>query len=156
MIIFWEKKITKEFKEKNPNSIATSLIHPSSVISEDSKIGEGAAIMPLCVINNSSEIGKGVIVNTKSSLDHDNLLKDFSSVAPGVTTGGSVIIGSRTAISIGATIKQNIKIGSDSVIGASSYVNKNIPDEKIVYGCPAKIIRDRAIGEKYLWSSIWN
>ena len=106
--------------------------------------------MPLCVINSNSKIGKGVIVNTHSSLDHDNCLMDFASVAPSVTTGGNVCIGCRSAISIGAVIKNGLKIGSDALIGASSYVNINIPSNYLAYGTPAKIIRRREVGEKYL------
>ena len=132
------------------DAVAATLIHPTSYISKNCFIGKGSVIMPLCVINSSSEIGKGVIINTRSCIDHDNCLQDFSSVAPGVVTGGNVRIGYRSAISIGSVIKHGIIIGSDSIVGASSFVNKDICNKKIVYGSPANIIRNRDVGEKYL------
>ena len=147
---FTREKITLEFQLKNPNAIAATLVHPSSYISENCSIGNGSVVMPLSVINSFTKIGKGVIVNTRSSLDHDNNITDFASIAPGVTTGGNVKIGERTAISIGATIKNNIEIGSDSIIGACSYLNKDIGDNIIAYGNPAKFVRKRETGEKYL------
>ena len=75
---------------------------------------------------------------------------NYSSVAPGTITGGNVKIGERSAISIGSIIKHNIEIGSDTVIGASSYVNENISNNLIAFGNPAKFIRKRKTGEKYL------
>ena len=105
--------------------------------------------MPLSIINSSTEVGKGVIINSNTVVEHDNFVMDFSSLAPSVTTGGNVYIGARSAISIGCTIKNN-KVGSDSVIGASSYLNKDVGDNCIFYGNPAKFVRNKEIGEKYL------
>jgi len=75
---------------------------------------------------------------------------NFSSLAPNATTGGSVSIGEFSAISIGATIKHGISIGKHSVIGAGALLMKNCGDNLIMYGIPAKEIRKREIGEKYL------
>tara|TARA_Y200000002_G_scaffold342074_1_gene313724 strand:+ start:923 stop:1582 length:660 start_codon:yes stop_codon:yes gene_type:complete len=147
---FIREKVTFNFLQSNPNSMPAILVHPTSIISENCTLGAGSTVMPLCVINSHSKIGKGVIVNTRSSLDHDNYLMDFSSVAPGVTTGGNVYIGHRSVISIGSVIKNGLIIGSDTVIGASSYVNIDIASNFVAYGSPAKIIREREVGEKYL------
>ena len=106
--------------------------------------------MPLSVINSSSRIGEGVIVNTNSCIEHDNYLMDYSSVGPSVTTGGNVNLGKRSAICIGSVINNNILIGSDTIIGAKSLVNKNLTDKSIFYGVPAKFVRERLPNEPYL------
>ena len=67
-----------------------------------------------------------MILNSNTVVEHDNLIMDFSSLAPSVTTGGNVYVGERSSISIGSTIKHNVKVGSDSVIGACSYLNKDV------------------------------
>ena len=144
------QRVTAEFLEKNPRAKQPSLIHPTSVISKYSSIGTGVVIMPLCVINHSTEIGDGVIINTRSSVDHDSNLRDFSSIAPGVSMGGNVWIGERSAVSIGATIKHGVKIGRDVLIGANSLVLSDVEDSSVAYGLPAKNIRNRTQGEKYL------
>ena len=64
--------------------------------------------------------------------------------------GGNVKIGKFSAISLGANIMHNIEIGEHSVVGAGSLVNENINDLSVCYGVPAKFIRSRKIGEKYL------
>ena len=147
---FSREKVTNSFQKKNPNAKNSTLIHPSSFVSNDCSIGDGTVVMPQCVINSSSEIGKGVIINTKSSLDHDNYLMNFASIAPGVITGGNVYIGYRTSILIGSVVKNGIKISSDSVVGGASFVNKNIPENCLAYGNPVKVIKKREASEKYL------
>ena len=103
--------------------------------------------MPLCVINSSSYIGNGVIINTTASIDHDNYLKNFASIAPGVSNGANNYVGERSAVSIGTSIINDIKIGSDVLIGASSVVNKDIDNSWVAYGNPVKLIRKRKIGD---------
>lgn len=135
--------------EKN-NLIFPPLIHPSATISFFTEIGEGTVIMPNSCIGPNSKVGKFCIINTHASLDHDCLMGDYSSLAPSATTGGKVIIGERTAICIASTIKHGLEIGSDCVVGASSLALHNISNNTVSYGIPAKEIRRRYPGEKYL------
>lgn len=51
------------------------------------------------------------------------------------------IIGDNVKICAGATIIGNIKIGSNSIIGAGSVVVKDVPENVVVGGVPAVIIR---------------
>ena len=144
------ERVFKELQKNYKNSQLVSLIHPSAQVSKKCYVDIGSVVMPLCIINSSSKVGKGVILNSNTVVEHDNYIMDFSSLAPSVTTGGNVSIGVRSSISIGSTIKNNVKVGSDSVIGACSYLNKDVGDNCIFYGNPAKFVRNREIGEKYL------
>jgi len=144
------ERVFKEFQNNYTKSQIVSLIHPSAQVSKNCFVDIGSVVMPLCIVNSSSKIGKGVILNSNTVVEHDNFIMDFSSLAPSVTTGGNVFVGERSSISIGSTIKHNVKVGSDSVIGACSYLNKDVGDNCIFYGNPAKFARKREIGEKYL------
>lgn len=101
-------------------------------------------------INRCTSVGRFCIVNTNASLDHDTVMEDFSSLAPGATTGGNCRIGQHTAISIGAVLIHGIHIGEHSVIGAGSLVMKSIDSNIVAYGTPAKAIRQRKEGDQYL------
>ena len=74
----------------------------------------------------------------------------FSSLGPGAITGGSVKIGHRGAVGIGAVVDSNIQIGDDCVLGSSSFLNKNLPKNKVAYGIPAKVVKNRSAGDPYL------
>jgi sugar O-acyltransferase (sialic acid O-acetyltransferase NeuD family) len=127
-----------------------ALVHPTAVVSFFTTIGQGCVVMPGAVIGPNTQIGEFCLLNTRSLIDHDGVMQDFSSLAPAAVIGGTVIIGRRTAISIGAIVKHGLKIGDDCVIGANSYQNRDLTNNQIAYGTPAKQIRQRNIGDIYL------
>lgn len=126
------------------------LVHQTATISFFSNVGEGTVVMPHAVIGPNSTVGKFCLINTRASVDHDCLVQDFASLAPAAVTGGAVSIGKRSAISIGATVKHGVQIGDDSVLGAHSYLNKNLPSNQVAYGSPAKHVRGRKSDDPYL------
>lgn len=144
------QKVSMEIKRSVPNVKFASLVHPSAQIGKNVSIGDGVVIMAGAVVNSDSTVEDFTIINTKASLDHDGTLSAFASLGPGVTAGGNVFVGQFSAVSIGATIKHGIRIGEHVVIGAGSVVVKNVEDNVVIYGVPAKKIRVREVGEKYL------
>jgi sugar O-acyltransferase (sialic acid O-acetyltransferase NeuD family) len=147
---FIRSKVAERVIKLPINFEFVSATHPSVIIGKNVEIGLGTVIMAGVIINNDSVIGKHCFLATKSSLDHDSTIGNFVSLSPGVTTGGNVSIGTCTVIGIGANILHNIKIGDHTVIGAGSLVSKNFGNEIVAYGVPAKEIRKRKIGDKYL------
>lgn len=143
-------KVADFFVENYPQLEVVSAIHPSTIIGRDVKISAGTVVMAGAVINPSTLIGKHCIINTRAAIDHDNVIGDFTSIAPGVTTGGDCTIGEFCAIGIGATVLHGIQIGEQTVIGANALVNKDIPPFSVAYGTPVKVIRQRKAGERYL------
>ena len=113
-------------------------IHPKAVIAEDVKVGVCTAVMANAVINSGSSIGNGVIINTAESVDHDNVIGDFSHVSPGAHLAGNVSIGERCWIGIGASVINNIYIVTDSIVAAGAVVIKDINEAGIYVGVPAK------------------
>lgn len=130
-------------KINNENNLKLySAIHPSAIIAEDVKIGTGSVIMAGVVINPGTVIGKNCIINTCSSLDHDNLLEDYVHISPGAHLAGTVTIKEGTWICTGAIVKNNITIGKNNIIGAGGVVIKDIIEENTTYvGVPAKRIK---------------
>ena len=127
-----------------------SVVHPSAIIGSKVNIARGVVIMAGVVIQTNSTLGNFSFINTKASVDHDVMLCSFSSVGPGCTLGGKCKIGERTAVSIGATILEKVVVGNDSIIGASTLLNYDCPDNTIMYGIPARFVRTRKEGETYL------
>jgi sugar O-acyltransferase (sialic acid O-acetyltransferase NeuD family) len=125
-------------------------IHPSAQIAKDVIIGDGTVIMAGVTINPCCSIGRFCILNSGSTLDHDSVMEDYSSLAPKATTGGNCRICGYSAIGIGAVLIHNINIGEHTIIGAGSTVLRNIESFHVAYGSPAKVIRKRKAGDKYL------
>ena len=130
--------IRKKINNENNLKLYTA-IHPSAIIAEDVKIGTGSVIMAGVVINPGTVIGKNCIINTSSSLDHDNLLEDYVHISPGAHLAGTVTIKEGTWICTGAIVKNNITIGKNNIIGAGGVVIKDIIEENGTYiGVPAR------------------
>jgi hypothetical protein len=89
-------------------------------------------------------------VNTLASLDHDGVMEDYSSLAPGAVTGGRVHLGTCAAVGLGARVVHNLRIGAHAVVGAGSLVLADIPPEVVAFGAPAQVIRGRAVDDPYL------
>lgn len=136
-----------------PNFKFVKSIHPSAVIGRLTSIGQGSVIMAGAVINPGCVISEFCIVNTNSSLEHDGIIGDFSSLAPGVSTGGNLVLGCFSAICLGANVIENVEIGDHTIIGAGALVLDHVPSMVLVFGIPAKIIRKRNVGDRYLGRS---
>ncbi len=117
-----------------------SLIHPNAVIGTDVEIGVGTAFMAGVVINSSSRIGNGCIINTSSSLDHDNVIEDYVHISPGVNMAGTVIVGKGSWIGIGSVVSNNVNICSGCKVGAGAVVVKDITEPCTYVGVPVRKI----------------
>ena len=116
-----------------------SAIHPSASIAASATIGPGSMISAGALVLPRARIGRGVLLNTKSSVDHDSVIGDFAHVSAGATVGANVRIGEETLIAIGASVVSGIHVGAHSVIGAGAVVVRDIPDDVIAWGVPAKV-----------------
>lgn len=126
------------------------LVHASANVAESAQVSPGSVVLQGAIVGAGSKIGVGAVLNSGSIVDHETELGDFASIAPGAVTGGRVRIGERTAICIGASIKHGVVVGADTVVGAGSYVHRNVGDQAVVYGNPARFIRTRSPGDDYL------
>lgn len=126
-------------KWKNRGYVFADVIHPSAIIATESTIGEGAQVMAGVVIQPGVCLGDNVLINTKTSIDHDSIIGNHSHLAPGVTVSGKVIMDEEVHVGAGATVIQCIQIGKGSLIGAGSLVLENIPAGVTAFGCPAKV-----------------
>lgn len=147
---FKRNEIYKSLTSKFSDLIFPSFIHPSSVVSKTVKFGFGNFVGANSYIGPNTKIGNFTIINSGSIVEHDSEMLDFSSIGPGCELGGNVKIGLRSAVSIGSTVLQKINISDDSIIGAKSLLNKDCPNNVVMYGIPAKIIRDRKNDDEYL------
>lgn len=106
-------------------------------IGHDNTILDGSIIMR--ATKDKTVIGNGNILGVRSHIGHNTTIGDRNLIGSGVMIGGSVIVGNDCDIGMGAIIRNKVKIGNNVVIGMGSVVTKDIPDNCVVYGNPAKI-----------------
>ncbi len=114
-----------------------SFVSPNSFI-VNSKIGAGSIIYPHTSIMSSCSIGRSTVVNCNATIGHDTKIGKFCNINPGANIAGFVNIGDYSTIGIGAIVKEGINIGANVMIGAGSVVIRDIPNNVVAYGNPAK------------------
>lgn len=120
-----------------------NVIHPSAVINGYVSIGDGNYISSNAIINTLVKIGNGCIINSGAIIEHECTLDNFVHIGPGAVLAGNVIIGERTFIGANAVIKQGVKIGVNVIIGAGSVLLKDVLDNEVWVGNPAKKINTK-------------
>ncbi|MGV1914730.1 acetyltransferase [uncultured Agrobacterium sp.] len=124
-------------------AIPAKLIAPSAQIFSDSGIGEGAIICPNTVITVDVQIGRFFQINLFSYVEHDCVIGDFVTFAPGVRCNGAVEIGDGAYIGSGAVIREGtperpMRIGAGAMVGMGAVVTRSVDNGSIVVGNPAR------------------
>jgi sugar O-acyltransferase (sialic acid O-acetyltransferase NeuD family) len=130
------REITSKLASKK--IITAKAISPSANVSAYTEIGNGSMISLGVCINAISKIGIGVIINTGAIVEHECSIGDFAHIAPGAVLAGNVSIGQNSFIGANSVIKQGVSIGNNVIVGAGSVVLKDIPDNELWAGNPAK------------------
>ncbi len=131
--------IRKLLSQKVKHSFGT-VLDSNSIVHDSVSIGEGSVVMMGASIQVDVKLGQHVIVNTGASVDHDCKIGDYVHISPNATLCGTVEVGELTQIGANATVLPNLTVGKNCVIGAGAVVTKDIPDNTIVIGNPAKKI----------------
>jgi len=115
-----------------------TVIHSTSFVADDSIIGEGSFIDAGAILMARSVIGKSCIIGPNSNISHDSTLGDFVDTTVGVTVCGNTTIGNNVLLGGGSVVLPRLKIGDNVIVGAGSVVTKDIPNDTIVIGVPAR------------------
>jgi sugar O-acyltransferase (sialic acid O-acetyltransferase NeuD family) len=147
----WSRQyVYNDILKSLPDFNFVNAIHPSTIIGDNASIGKGVVAMAGVIFNPKSVIGDFTFFATGAQIEHDCIINDFASVSAGSILGGYVTIGKFSAITLGVTIVDRVSIGENTVVGSGSLVVKSLPDNILAYGSPAKVIRERLDGEKFL------
>lgn len=142
IIAIGDNKIREQIADKL-EAICTfeTMIHRSAYISRFVDIGEGSVIMPKVCINAEVKIGKHCIINTGAIIEHECEIEDFVHISPNAALAGNIKIKKGAHIGLGAQLIQGVTVGENAVIGVGAVVLKNVPDNAVMVGNPARILK---------------
>jgi len=134
-------RLIEDLKEKYGIRFG-NLIHPRVCLGSNVQLGEGVIIGPHTVIAPNTILYDFCAVNRGVCIGHDVKIGKYTRLGPAVSLAGLTIIGDYCSVGISATVLDYVSIGNWTVIGAGSVVTKDLPDQVIAYGVPARIIKE--------------
>ena len=137
---YWRRKEIVESTNISKDRFI-SVVHPTSYISSSAKLGVGVVVFQQATITNHVVMGDFVVILPQSILSHDVVIGDYTCIAGGVNISGGAQVGALSFLGSGASVIGSINIGSKSLVGLGSVVLKDVPDNVVVAGVPARIIR---------------
>jgi sugar O-acyltransferase (sialic acid O-acetyltransferase NeuD family) len=126
-----------------------TFVHPSATVAASASLGPGTVVLAHAVVAPEAVIEADVIVNTGATIDHHSVVGAHAHIAPGVHIAGGCRVGEGAAIGIGSVIAPDITVGARTMVGAGSVIISDIPADKIAFGTPARVIRDRRPGDSF-------
>ena len=118
-----------------------TLIHPMAAISPSATIGVGSVVMAGAVLSADVRVGDNVVVYSGTLIEHDTVVDNHVHMSPGVHLAGGVHIGEGAFIGIGASIIHGIRVGRWTTVGAGTVVLKDLPENIVAVGVPARPLR---------------
>jgi sugar O-acyltransferase (sialic acid O-acetyltransferase NeuD family) len=118
-----------------------TLVHARAVVSRSAQLGCGTVVMAGAVVNSDARVGAGAIVNSGAVVEHDVEIGHYAHIAPRAAMGGAARLGEFSHLGMGAVVLERVRVGSHAIVGAGAVVVKNLPDEVVAMGVPARICR---------------
>jgi sugar O-acyltransferase (sialic acid O-acetyltransferase NeuD family) len=125
-----------------------SAIHPAAFFGDATRIGDGIQALPGCVVNDFSCVGDFCILNANCTIGHECILGNGVHVMSSAALAGLVQVGDFSTIGTNSTILPRLRIGTRCIIAAGAVVTKDVPDNAVVVGVPARVVRYREGGDR--------
>lgn len=125
-------------------------IEPGAFIRDKVTIGDRAVIMMGAVINIGAEIGEGTMIDMNAVLGGRAKVGKNCHIGAGAVIAGvieppsadPVVVEDGVVIGANAVVLEGVRIGKGSVVAAGAVVTENVPENVVVAGTPAKIIKN--------------
>jgi sugar O-acyltransferase (sialic acid O-acetyltransferase NeuD family) len=133
------KMLSDKFKEfKTPN-----IIHPNFISDEKNiNMGVGNIITAGVIFTTNITIGSFNVFNLNMTVGHDSIIGNQNVFNPSTNISGNNKIGDGNLFGVGSISLENMEIGDNNVIGASALLTKNINNDGVYVGIPAKMIKN--------------
>ncbi|WP_369282801.1 2,3,4,5-tetrahydropyridine-2,6-dicarboxylate N-acetyltransferase [Oscillibacter sp. GMB15532] len=124
-------------------------IEPGSIIREKVEIGEGAVIMMGAILNIGAIVGPGTMIDMGVVLGGRATVGAHCHIGAGAVLAGvvepasatPVIVEDNVLVGANAVIIEGIRVGKNAVVAAGAVVVEDVPENAVVAGCPARIVK---------------
>jgi 2,3,4,5-tetrahydropyridine-2-carboxylate N-succinyltransferase/tetrahydrodipicolinate N-acetyltransferase len=126
-------------------------IEPGAIIREQVQIGPNAVIMMGAVLNIGAVVGEGTMIDMGAILGGRATVGKNCHIGAGAVLAGviepasatPVIIEDGVLVGANAVVIEGVHVGKNAVVAAGAVVIEDVPDNMVVAGCPARIIKEK-------------
>ena len=119
-----------------------AIVNPSSFVSPHATLGKGVLLMGMNAVNHGARLDDFVALDWQVTIGHGAHLGRAVFAGPGSRVAGDVTCGEKVYLGLGCQVIETVKIGHRSLIGAGATVTRDIPEQVVAVGSPAKVIRE--------------
>ncbi len=131
-------------------------IEPGAIIREKVEIGDGAVIMMGAIINIGAVIGEGTMIDMGAILGGRATVGKRCHIGAGAVLAGVVEPASATPVIVedgvlvgaNAVVIEGVHVGKNAVVAAGAVVIEDVPENAVVAGTPARVIKMKDTGTK--------
>lgn len=124
-------------------------IEPGAIIRDEVIIKKNAVVMMGAILNIGAEVGEGTMIDMGAVLGGRAIVKDHCHIGAGAVLAGviepasatPVIIEDNVLVGANAVVIEGVRVGKNAVVAAGAVVIEDVPENAVVAGCPAKIIK---------------
>ena len=124
-------------------------IEPGAIIREQVEIGDSAVIMMGAVINIGAVIGEGTMIDMGAILGGRATVGKNCHIGAGAVLAGviepasatPVIVEDGVLVGANAVVIEGVHVGRGAVVAAGAVVIEDVPENAVVAGCPARVIK---------------
>ena len=118
-------------------------IEPGAIIREQVEIGDNAVIMMGAVINIGAVIGKGTMIDMGAILGGRATVGANCHIGAGAEPASAVPVVVEDGVLVGANavVIEGVHVGKNAVVAAGAVVIEDVPENAVVAGCPARVVK---------------
>lgn len=124
-------------------------IEPGAIIREQVEIGDNAVIMMGAVINIGAVIGEGSMIDMGAILGGRATVGKNCHIGAGAVLAGviepasatPVIVEDGVLVGANAVVIEGVHVGKNAVVAAGAVVIEDVPENAVVAGCPARVVK---------------
>ena len=121
-----------------------TIIHPLAQVSGSAKIGEGVVIQEHVTISSDAVLEDNVFINGKTIIGHDVHIGMHCQISSFSIVAGYTQVGEETYIGVSSSIRDHIVVGHNVIVSMGAVVMKDVRDNKVVMGNPAREIAENS------------